>query len=274
MRSLLFGWAAPLLVVLAALTQPARLPAQEHDHQHRIGRLGRVVFPVSCNPAAQKSFEHAMAVLHSFWWEEGNRAFADVIQADSTCAMAYWGMALNAWGNPFAGGPVGPGLAKGAEAAARASALTARTERERGFIAASSALYRNPDSIPNPVRLKAYADTMGRLYRRFPKDVEVAIYYVPAIKNSLPMYSPDGRFVRQQSRFTDWVTADGSSGHRAEPGRYHLYVARACPWSQRTLIVRHLKGLEDVIGVSFTGSRYSGANAATASNPYDDHPMK
>jgi glutathionyl-hydroquinone reductase len=39
----------------------------------------------------------------------------------------------------------------------------------------------------------------------------------------------DGRFVRQQSRFTDWVTADGSSGHRAEPGRYHLYVARACP---------------------------------------------
>jgi glutathionyl-hydroquinone reductase len=61
----------------------------------------------------------------------------------------------------------------------------------------------------------------------------------------------DGRFVRQQSRFTDWVTADGSSGHRAEPGRYHLYVARACPWSQRTLIVRHLKGLEDVIGVSF-----------------------
>jgi putative glutathione S-transferase len=68
--------------------------------------------------------------------------------------------------------------------------------------------------------------------------------------------SPDrevvgGRFVRQRSRFTDRVTADGSSGFRAEPGRYHLYVARACPWSQRTLIVRHLKGLEDVIGVSF-----------------------
>ncbi|MEN3285566.1 MAG: glutathionyl-hydroquinone reductase, partial [Solirubrobacteraceae bacterium] len=61
----------------------------------------------------------------------------------------------------------------------------------------------------------------------------------------------DGRFVRQRSRFTDRVTADGSSGYRAEPGRYHLYVARACPWSQRTLIVRHLKGLEDAIGVSF-----------------------
>jgi glutathionyl-hydroquinone reductase len=61
----------------------------------------------------------------------------------------------------------------------------------------------------------------------------------------------EGRFVRQRSRFIDWVTADGSSGYRAEPGRYHLYVARACPWSQRTLIVRHLKGLHDAIGVSF-----------------------
>jgi putative glutathione S-transferase len=60
-----------------------------------------------------------------------------------------------------------------------------------------------------------------------------------------------GRWVRQKSRFTDWVTADGSSGYRAEPGRYHLYVAQACPWSQRTLIVRHLKGLEDAIGVSY-----------------------
>jgi putative glutathione S-transferase len=61
----------------------------------------------------------------------------------------------------------------------------------------------------------------------------------------------DGRFVRQRSRFTDQVTADGSSGFKAQAGRYHLYVARACPWSQRTLIVRHLKGLEDAIGVSY-----------------------
>lgn len=60
-----------------------------------------------------------------------------------------------------------------------------------------------------------------------------------------------GEFVRQQSRFRDWVTADGSSGYRAEPGRYHLYVARACPWSHRAVIVRRLKGLEEAIGVSY-----------------------
>ena len=59
-----------------------------------------------------------------------------------------------------------------------------------------------------------------------------------------------GRFVRQASRFREMVTADGSSGFRAEPGRYHLYVSHACPWAHRTIIVRRLKGLEDVVSLS------------------------
>ncbi|MDJ0839091.1 MAG: glutathione S-transferase family protein [Acidobacteriota bacterium] len=65
-----------------------------------------------------------------------------------------------------------------------------------------------------------------------------------------------GRFVRQQSAFRNWVTADGSAGptgeegFSAEPGRYHLYVALACPWAHRTLIFRKIKGLEDMISVS------------------------
>ncbi len=59
-----------------------------------------------------------------------------------------------------------------------------------------------------------------------------------------------GRFVRQASRFRDRVTADGSSGFPAEPGRYHLYVSLACPWAHRTIIVRRLKRLEDVVSMS------------------------
>ena len=63
--------------------------------------------------------------------------------------------------------------------------------------------------------------------------------------------SPDGRFLRQESAFRRWVTADGSSGFPAVAGRYHLYAAPACPWSQRSVIVRLLKGLEEAIGVSY-----------------------
>jgi putative glutathione S-transferase len=69
-----------------------------------------------------------------------------------------------------------------------------------------------------------------------------------------------GRFVRTESQYRNWVTRDGSAGpsgragFRAEPGRYHLYVAFACPWAHRTLIMRKLKGLEPLIGVSAVNS--------------------
>ncbi|HLK60026.1 MAG TPA: glutathione S-transferase family protein [Chthonomonadaceae bacterium] len=62
--------------------------------------------------------------------------------------------------------------------------------------------------------------------------------------------SPEGAFVRQPYRIQDRITADGSSGFRAEPGRYHLYVSLACPWAHRAIIVRRLLGLEDVISMS------------------------
>jgi putative glutathione S-transferase len=67
-----------------------------------------------------------------------------------------------------------------------------------------------------------------------------------------------GRFVRGESRFRSWVTPDGApgptgeGGFAAEPGRYHLYIARACPWAHRTMIFRALKGLEDAISFSVT----------------------
>jgi len=63
-------------------------------------------------------------------------------------------------------------------------------------------------------------------------------------KTSVPS---SGEFKRKESQFRNSVTADGSSGFKAEPGRYHLYVSYACPWAHRTLIMRRLKGLEDVI---------------------------
>jgi putative glutathione S-transferase len=62
--------------------------------------------------------------------------------------------------------------------------------------------------------------------------------------------SPAGRFVRQPSLFTGRITADGTSGYLAEPGRYHLYVSFASPWAHRALIARRLLGLEEVIGMA------------------------
>lgn len=88
--------------------------------------------------------------------------------------------------------------------------------------------------------------------------------------------SSDGRFIRQQTQFRNWVTPDGSpgptgrGGFAAEDGRYHLYVSLACPWAHRTLIFRKLKKLEDVISVSVVdwflgrnGWEFTGRDGAT-----------
>jgi glutathionyl-hydroquinone reductase len=86
-------------------------------------------------------------------------------------------------------------------------------------------------------------------------------------------FGSDGSFKRQESSFRGWVTSDGSSGFAVEPGRYHLYVARACPWAHRTIIGRRLMGLEDAIGISFVdpirderGWKFSGDGHADSLN--------
>jgi glutathionyl-hydroquinone reductase len=77
-----------------------------------------------------------------------------------------------------------------------------------------------------------------------------------------------GRFVRTESKFRHWITADGKpgptgeGGFEAEPGRYHIYVSLACPWAHRTLILRKLKGLEDMISISAVNS-YMGSEGWT-----------
>src|SRR5947209_1720742 len=163
--------------LLTLLSPP--LSAQ-HEHGRSAEELGRVVFPISCNPEAQQRFSRAMALLHSFWWEQGQAAFQAVADADSTCAMAYWGMALNAWDNPFVGGP-GGNAGKG-------------DPLRRG--AAGAALYRGFDSIPNARRLQAYSDTLARVYRDFPTDTEVAIYYALSLVETAS--KTDTTFARQK----------------------------------------------------------------------------
>jgi glutathionyl-hydroquinone reductase len=68
----------------------------------------------------------------------------------------------------------------------------------------------------------------------------------------------DGSFVRAESAFRDHVSAEGSSGYKAEAGRYHLYVARSCPWAHRTFLYRALKGLEDAISITYAGPQEQG----------------
>jgi len=183
------------LVIAPVVLCVAPAPAQEHAH-HGTEQLGRVVFPVSCNAEARQGFERAMTLLHSFWWEEGERAFQAVAVADSTCAMAYWGLALVRWRNPIAGGPGAADLQAGQEAARRAAALGGRTARERDFIEATSALYGDTGTVPNSARLRRYTAAMERVYARNARDPEAGIFFAIALTASAP--AGDTTFVQQR----------------------------------------------------------------------------
>jgi hypothetical protein len=97
--AILLTFASSLLLALAiALPTVAQYPAGAPV------KLGKVSFPVSCNPAAQKEFEVAMAFYHSFAWPENKAALDRVSQADPACGMAHWGRALGMLDNPFLAG--------------------------------------------------------------------------------------------------------------------------------------------------------------------------
>jgi hypothetical protein len=169
-------------IALASLTAvPA--PAQDHHAAHSAEKLGTVHFPTSCAPAVAPRIDRAVALLHSFELGASARAFAEVLAADSTCAMAQWGRALSRWGNPMAAGNRLPvQLAEGRWFAGEAARLAPHaSERERGYIAAVSLLYRDYEHVDQATRIAAYEHAMADLVARQPADTEARIFHAIAL---------------------------------------------------------------------------------------------
>ena len=168
---------AAILLILAA----SRSIAQEH--QHAAGeKLGAVHFSTSCNDIAQKDVDRAVALLHSFQFSRAIEGFNAVLGEDATCAIAYWGLALSDWSNPFAPGLKDKAqLQLGRQSADRGKELGAKTERERAYLAAVGKLYGDFERIPQQVRLLAYRDAMGDVAAKYPEDHEAQIFYALAL---------------------------------------------------------------------------------------------
>src|SRR5262249_49302646 len=82
---------------LAALCVPVVADEGHHHEELTSAQLGTVHFPVSCSADVQKDFEKGVALLHSFWYEESQKTFAQIQQRDPKCGMAYWGEAMSTW---------------------------------------------------------------------------------------------------------------------------------------------------------------------------------
>jgi tetratricopeptide (TPR) repeat protein len=167
---------------LAALLGPFALNAQEvHPHKHEMGeKLGSVNFIVSCNKAAQQQFNRAVALLHSFWYDEAERGFIEATKTDPKCGMGYWGVAMT-WYHPVWQPPNRTELQSGSDAVAKAVMIGARTQREKDYIAAIETFYKNSDKLDHRTRSIAYEKAMEQLYLRYPKDNEAAVFYALAL---------------------------------------------------------------------------------------------
>ena len=170
-------------VIVAALVFVAPLSgaAQGHTHPQSAAteRLGTAHFATSCNPAVSAKFDRAITLLHSFEFGAAITGFNDVLAADSTCAMAHWGIAMSRWSNPMATGSRSASqLKQGKIAADAALRLSDRvTERERGYIRAVGQLYSDHESASQQARTAAYERAMGELAASQPADTEATILH-------------------------------------------------------------------------------------------------
>ena len=176
-------------------------PVAAQQHAHMAGAddgLGTVHFATSCQPAVAPQFDRAVALLHSFEFGAAIDGFNSVLAADSTCAMAYWGIALARWTNPMAPAKRPPALlAQGRQATDIGQRLAARaTERERGYLAAVSKLFQDDDRLDQRSRVVAYERAMEQLHGRHPDDLEGTIFYALAILGNAP--ANDRTYARQK----------------------------------------------------------------------------
>jgi len=162
-----------LLILLAP-----KVLAQEHHHE----ALGDVHFATSCNAAAQRAMDSAVALLHSFQFSRAIDDFNVALRSDSTCAIAYWGIALSAWGNPFAPGIIDRSLSQmGRDNVVLGDKLGAKTQRERDYLAAAGRLYADLESAPQKSRWLAYRNAMEGIAVRYPEDHEAEIFFALAL---------------------------------------------------------------------------------------------
>jgi hypothetical protein len=163
-----------ITVVALCLGLGTVLQAGAHEGATRSDGLGDVHFAVSCTDAAQAKFHRAMALYHSFDWPRGKAAFAEIASLDPHCGMAQWGLAMVVADNPF-GWPISLKLPDGAEAIQKAQDIGAATPRERDYIAALAALYKDHATVPHRQRALAYEQAMAKLAATYPDDVEAKI---------------------------------------------------------------------------------------------------
>jgi len=173
------------IALLSFLFALAAAGQEAHSHHGEEETLGTVHFPVSCAEPVRAEFTRAVALLHSFGYEESRNAFAEVARRDPECGMASWGIAMTYYHPIWAPPSVGD-LALGRTAAETASKVGAKTERERAYIDAIGLFYRDSDKVDHRTRALAYRNALEEMTRRDPNDHEASIFFALMLVGTAP----------------------------------------------------------------------------------------
>lgn len=175
-----------LTATLALCTFSA--PAHEHDAPSAIpasAHLGTVSFENSCKAKVKGEFNRGIALLHSFWLDEAERVFKNVISVDPDCSMAYWGEAMSHT-NQVNGGPALSDLAPAREALAKADAANEKDAREAAYIQSLHHFVDDYKKDDFDLFANRYTEAMASVATDYPNDLEAQIFYALALLNSQP----------------------------------------------------------------------------------------
>jgi len=145
-------------------------------------QFGEVSFSLSCKYSVRETFDLAVSLLHSFEYDEAEKAFVKVIDADPDCAMAYWGVAMTIYHALWAA-PKEKDLIKGSKIIEIAEAIP-KSIREQEYLDAISVFYKDWDKIDHSSRELAYQKKMENIHKKYPDDSEAAIFYALALNST------------------------------------------------------------------------------------------
>jgi hypothetical protein len=161
--------------------------AAQAGHDHNGEHFGSVHFDTSCSAAVQPQIDRAVAMLHSFFYPETDKAFQAIADREPSCAMAYWGIAISMRPNPLTA-PFAPALLKrGWDAIEKARAAAPKTARERDWIDALAQFFDGHDTIDQHTRTRRYAAAMEALHTRYPNDSEIAVFYALSLLEAVDL---------------------------------------------------------------------------------------
>ena len=171
-----------LFRVSLCLLLVASLSSAQEMHDHGIPeRLGEVSFPITCVPSVQEQFNRGVALLHSFAYASAEQTFRGIARVDPQCGMAHWGVAMTYFHQVWSPSLPLSVFPAGQKEMLEATRLSAKSDRERGFIHALDVLYQESDGLTPSMRTVAYEQAMSKVARENDKDVESQVFYALSI---------------------------------------------------------------------------------------------